>query len=371
MAGAPSLSREDFLAPFVAAGYAAVEPPILQPAELFLDLSGEDLARRLYLTTDAEGTEFCLRPELTIPVCRLHVSSGDPGRAGDYCYHGLAFRHRPGASGEHVQAGVESLGRRDTAAADADVFLLALECLARHGLPEPRVRLGDTGLFRAVLAALDLPAAWTRRLARDFGRADLVDADLAAILAPGAAERSSGVLRAMAGADPAGARALVEDLLRIGGLSAVGGRTVGEIAERFLERAELSHRARIAPAELKLLQDLLAAAPTADAAAETCAAILRPLGPALKPALEALAARHDALKARGARPERFAFEPAFGRRLDYYTGFVFEMHDPAGGPRHVVGGGRYDGLLALLGAPEPSPAVGFTCWVERLPGAGA
>ena len=55
------------------------------------------------------------------------------------------------------------------------------------------------------------------------------------------------------------------------------------------------------------------------------------------------------------------------RGLDYYTGFVFELHD---GERRVeqqlVAGGRYDGLLTRLGAAAPIPAVGFAVWIDRL-----
>ena len=51
---------------FAQAGYHRAEPAILQPADPFLDLSGEDIRKSLYLTTDANGEELCLRPDLTI-----------------------------------------------------------------------------------------------------------------------------------------------------------------------------------------------------------------------------------------------------------------------------------------------------------------
>ena len=47
------------------------------------------------------------------------------------------------------------------------------------------------------------------------------------------------MLAALAGSDPKAAHALVTDLLSIAGITTVGGRTVGEIAERFLEQAAL------------------------------------------------------------------------------------------------------------------------------------
>src|SRR5215813_11889963 len=60
---------------FAQAGYLRSEPAILQPAEPFLDLSGEDIRKSLYLTTDPSGEELCLRPDLTIPVARDYLSS--------------------------------------------------------------------------------------------------------------------------------------------------------------------------------------------------------------------------------------------------------------------------------------------------------
>ena len=59
---------EALVASYQRAGYARVSPAILQPAEPFLDLSGEDIRKRMYLTTAPGGDEFCLRPDLTIPV---------------------------------------------------------------------------------------------------------------------------------------------------------------------------------------------------------------------------------------------------------------------------------------------------------------
>ncbi|MDB5651928.1 MAG: tRNA synthetase class, partial [Hyphomicrobiales bacterium] len=44
--------REAVLAHLVAAGFARAEPPILQPASVFLDLAGEDIRGRIYLTSD-------------------------------------------------------------------------------------------------------------------------------------------------------------------------------------------------------------------------------------------------------------------------------------------------------------------------------
>src|SRR5471032_1681854 len=101
---------------FAQAGYARAEPAILQPAEPFLDLSGEDIRKSLYLTTDANGEELCLRPDLTIPVARDYLRSALAGQAAGFCYLGPVFRYRGDQPSEFIQAGVESFGRKDSAA---------------------------------------------------------------------------------------------------------------------------------------------------------------------------------------------------------------------------------------------------------------
>jgi ATP phosphoribosyltransferase regulatory subunit len=60
---------------------------------------------------------------------------------------------------------------------------------------------------------------------------------------------------------------------------------------------------------------------------------------------------------------RVIFDLGLLRDLDYYTGAVFEVYDPAlGAP--IGGGGRYDDLLGRFG--RPLPAVGFALGVDRL-----
>src|SRR3954469_24748516 len=81
---------------FAQAGYVHAEPAILQPADPFLDLSGEDIRKSLYLTTDASGEELCLRPDLTIPVARGYLASGRAGAPAGFSYLGPVFRYRWG-----------------------------------------------------------------------------------------------------------------------------------------------------------------------------------------------------------------------------------------------------------------------------------
>jgi ATP phosphoribosyltransferase regulatory subunit len=340
------------------AGYAFVEPPIVHEARVFVELAGEDLRRRLFLTSAPDGTEMALRPDYTIPVCLAHLASGAARRRADYAYLGPVFRQRSGESGEFLQAGIESLGRTDRAAADADVLALALATVDLLGIRRPTVRIGDSALFAAVLDGLDLDGPWRRRLARTFGDPRRLRA-LIARASDGAGETA--VL------DRKTARRKAQDLLSASGLATIGSRSADEIADRLMEKSALAvgigAKARVA------LERFLAIEGTPDAALKAMRTLARRPGLDIGAALDRFAKRIEAFEARGVDSGKLTFAAEFGRRLDYYTGFVFEVHDPKRRDgRQIVGGGRYDRLIALIGHGQAIPAVGFAVWLDRLGG---
>jgi ATP phosphoribosyltransferase regulatory subunit len=369
MSAAPDARADALLASFERAGYARVEPAILQPAEPFLDLSGEDIRKRMYLTTDPQGRELCLRPDLTIPVSRHYLASPAAGKPQGYCYLGPVFRHRDAGPSEFLQAGIESFARPDTAAADAEMLALGLDATAHYGLNAPDIRIGDVALFSALIAALDLAPAWKRRLIKDFNHQTslALDLDRLGISTSNGRSEYQGVLAALAGSDPKAAHALVTDLLSIAGITAVGGRSVGEIADRFLEQAALGAQTSLPRETRALIEKFLAVRGDPDEAAADLRAFARDAKVALESALDLFESRTGFLAARGVDIGRIRFSTAFGRGLDYYTGFVFELHDPAApAAGQLVAGGRYDGLLARLGSARSISAVGFAVWIERL-----
>jgi len=363
----PDARAEALVASYERAGYARVAPAILQPAEPFLDLSGEDIRKRMYLTTAPDGGEFCLRPDLTIPVSRDYLASPLAGQIAGYCYLGPVFRYRSDGPAEFLQTGIESFGRSDKAAADAEMLSLALEATAHYGLPAPDIRIGDVALFSALIAGLDLAPAWKRRLIKDFNRKSNLAQDLDRLVLGGANARPEyqGVLAALAGSDPKGAHAVVTDLLSIAGITAVGGRTVGEIAQRFLEQAALGASAKLPRDVRALIERFLAVEGDPDEAAAELRA-LASQAKALGPALDLFESRTGFLAARGVDLKRVRFSTAFSRGFDYYTGFIFELTDPARTGDPLVAGGRYDGLFTRLGSTEAIPAVGLAAWIERL-----
>ncbi|MGC1358366.1 MAG: ATP phosphoribosyltransferase regulatory subunit [Xanthobacteraceae bacterium] len=362
---------QQLVATYRRAGYTPIDPPVLQPAEPFLDLSGEDIRRRMFLTADPLGRELCLRPDLTIPVSRAYLQSPEAGKPSGFCYLGAVFRHREGRAAEFVQAGIESFGRRDIAAADAEMLTLGLDATSLYGIAAPSIRVGDVGLFAAFVAALDLAPAWKRRLIKDFNRKWSLahDLDQLALAAANRPPEYQGVLAALAGSDPNAAHHLVTDLLSIAGIEAVGGRSVDEVAERFLEQAALGTGTRL-PREIRaLIERFLAVRGGPDDVAGELRTLAADARLALSSALDLFETRTGFLAARGVDLRAIEFSTAFGRGFDYYTGFVFELHD-ARANGALVAGGRYDALLTRLGASEPIPAVGFAASIEELSACG-
>jgi ATP phosphoribosyltransferase regulatory subunit len=106
-----------------------------------------------------------------------------------------------------------------------------------------------------------------------------------------------------------------------------------------------------------------------DEAAGELRALAVDAGLSLAPAIDLFENRTGFLAARGIDVRAIHFSTAFGRGFDYYTGFVFELHDPRS-RSPLIAGGRYDGLLTRLGAREPIPAVGFAAAIDELAALG-
>ncbi len=365
-------SLEALLALFSERGLKRVDPPILQPASVFLDLSGEDIRRRLYLVQDPAGRELCLRPDYTIPVSLDHLAGRSADKAAGYSYLGPVFRYRPAQSapGEFVQAGIELYGIDDRDHADAEIVALSIDAVGRFGLAGPEIRLGDPSLFMAFVAALGLPEPWPRRLRSAFGRPGGLAEALSAKPANGSGEdKRNAFLAGLARTDPDSARAAVEEMVAVAGIAPIGGRSPQEIAERLLEQAEFAAGGGLDEHAREVLTRAAAVRGEPEAALKAFTEIADTAGLDLNDQLVGLARRFLTLVERGVPLERVTFSADFGRRLDYYTGFVFEIFDPARRDvGQVVGGGRYDKLLSLLGAAHEIPAVGCAIWIDRLVG---
>jgi ATP phosphoribosyltransferase regulatory subunit len=284
------------------------------------------------------------------------------------CYNGLVFRHQPAEPErptQFYQAGVELLGVEDRRTAEIEILTLTVEALHAAGLSGFEMKIGDLSLFAAFVDALDIPPQWRGRLKRHFWRAGYFEA-LLLRLSRGAASDAQRLLAHLGTLDEAEARPAFEGLMDLLGGSPQGGRTREEIIDRLIEQAAEAAALRLDPGIAKLIAELLAVAGPASIALESIRTLTKTASVSMDGALGAMAARLDTLKGLGVAPERVTFAARFGRNMEYYTGFVFELWSrDAEGPVQIAGGGRYDSLLEHLGAQHAVPAIGFTIRTER------
>ncbi len=327
---------------FEARGAALVEPPILQPADTLLDLYGEDIRARAYVTSDALRGEQMLRPDFTVPVVQMHMAHGaDPAR---YTYAGEVFRRQeddPERANEYVQVGYEVFDRADPAAADAEVFALISQ--AMQGLPATPVT-GDIGVLMAAVAGLETtqarknalmrhlwrPARFTQMLYRFAGRIPVPQTRQA--LLDGKVSRNAPLI---------GLRSQTEIDARIDALK---------------EDAAAPPVSKRQVAQIEALLGVRAALPQAIAQLNALAADM----PAIADAVARVAARAQAMSDQGVQSEALVFDASYGRAsMEYYDGFVFGFSsDKHPEWPEIASGGRYDALTRRLGQGVEIPAVG-------------
>lgn len=360
---------------FAGAGYEYIEPDVLQPADIFLDKSGEDIRTRTYVFTDPSGAELCLRPDLTVPTCRYHMEHGDGGlAAARYCYSGPAFRFQP-AGGDELhprefdQIGIENFGAPDSETVEAEVISLAVDALRYAGLQSFTIKLGDLGLFNRLLDGIAMPERWRRRLRHDFWRPQAFHETLARLsVEPGTVvDRELEFMGGAVSERVEETAATLEKLLTLRAIPLVGGRSVTEIAERMSEKAADRTAPPLSRDAARLIGDYVAVTGRPRDALHRIMTLVAGAKLDLSTSLAALARRTTLMHERGISVEACRFLADFGRNLEYYTGFVFqiEFSTPAG-PVPIAGGGRYDTLLSDIGAARPVPAVGCAIHTERL-----
>lgn len=343
---------------FANAGHMAIAVPHLFLGETMLDLYGEDLRARAFLIPDAgRQNEFVLRPDFTVPVALAHGQKGWEREAA-YSYAGPVFRRQERGLGrpmEYVQTGVERFGDPDPVAADASVFALLWRGLDALGV-RPEATIGDLSIPFALLDVLEMPALRRDALKRHFWRPARFQALVARACNPPAPSPARKVLLAAA-AGPTPTDSVRQLMLASGDL--VGARSANEVIARSQQLAAEAAEAPMREPAARLIAEVMAVKGPAPDAPDRLRRIVDAAGVGIDAAINRLEARLEALEARGVATDRLIFDAAFGRNLEYYDGFVFEMRAP-GGAVHppLAGGGRYDAMTARLGAAARVPAIG-------------
>lgn len=328
---------------FAALGGQVVEADVLLSADTLLDLYGEDIRARAYLTTDPLQGEMVLRPDFTVPVVQMHMEShADPAR---YTYAGKVFRKQETDSTrahEYVQVGYEVFDGAAPAAADAEVFAAVADALT--GLPV-RAATGDIGILMAAVRGLQTSDDRKAALMRHLWRPERFKALLKRF--GGQRPEPASRVKLLAAADPFADAG-----------PAIGLRNRADIEARIAALRADAALAPISDAELGLIDALLDLQDMSSKALEQLRQIAGEM-PVITAAVDRFAARLDALTARCVDVDQLPFEGSYGRTsLEYYDGFVFGFHAVDTTMPPVATGGRYDALTLQLGQGRAAPAVG-------------
>lgn len=344
-------------------GYQPLETAVIGDANLFLTRAGDRIASRLF-TFHHGGRELALRPEFT-SLAASHYVAGEHQGVRRWQFAGPVFEDAPQRGGGEFQrfsVGAELFGLNGIAA-DAEIMALALTGLERLGIRDWRMVAGHIGLMRLMLARFGLDESTERFLInnlRELRRrgANQVLQHFEARLAGADGEPPASIHSA---ADADAGASLTRLLRATSDDTAMGGRSHRDIARRLLrKRQRLGEREQVSQA----LEALERWSRLSQPAAAAFDALGQLTPPDALPVLEAWRQSVELLGDYGLPTDRIVIQPDLARNWDYYSGMVFELHS-ADGP-HVGGGGRYDELLAFLGAAAPVPAVGFACWLDRL-----
>lgn len=315
------------LATFAAAGAERLEPGYLQPAELLLDLYGEDIRSRAYTTSDPVLGEQVLRPDFTVPVVREYMR-GERGPAR-YCYAGPVWRRQDYGSNrprEFWQVGFEIFGTSASTQDDAEVFSLIADLLPNGAY---KAVIGDLDIAKTAVRTLPISAARRSALMRHIWRPN----------------RFARLLDRYAGNG-----AFACDQLPLAELAAPsevsGVRSAREIDERLAALREEAAQEPLSQQDLARLTSLMSLKGSPEACLQGLELLTKGIS-AFDPVVEGFADRLAALKSRGVDLSALVFDAAFGREtMEYYQGFAFGFLAEDGAL--VASGGRYDALTEKL-----------------------
>ena len=284
------------------------DAPILEPLELYIEKSGEEIVSQLFNFEDRGGRTVAMRPELTPSLARLvGAKANSLKRPVKWFNIGEQYRYERPQKGRlraFYQFNVDIFGEPGPGA-DAELITLLVQSLQSFGLGEGdfKVRLSDRDLWLLMLAAEGLDE----------------DASMAVL----------GIIDKMERTERSKS---VEKLAVV----------LGDAAEDFMAKVEAAVQIR----DFDALRDYILSLPLE--------------GDLAKQAKKRLGDWEHLLRQLQSSGAAGSIQIDLGivRGLAYYTGFVFEAFEASGEGRALAGGGRYDALVKKLGGPD-MPAVGF------------
>ena len=336
---------ENILRSVKSKGFKYIDLPSVIEANHIVQRSGENFRKFIFSFTDQNGSELCLRPDLTIVSCLRYLENNFKGKEKIF-YSGQAYRKSQNKKDSIIrnQIGFEILGSKDEKNDDKEIINTSLKSLQNIKYSSGTLTIGNVEIFNLLISKLDIPKRWKLRLARHFWREEYFN-DLLKRL-----ETNSDVDPTIVEIDKKRyVKMLKEDLSNI-----VAGRTINEILKRFDQKIKDPRRASKGKNVSKIIKDFLKIkCPINKAAIE--------LNKFFKKNKINLAVDQKYFPISNNKVSKLnvVFSASFGRQLEYYTGMVFKIDIKSKNSlKNIINGGRYDGLISDLGSKKQTPAVG-------------
>ncbi len=336
---------ENILRSVKSKGFKYIDLPSVIEANHIVQRSGENFRKFIFSFTDQNGSELCLRPDLTIVSCLRYLENNLKGKEKIF-YSGQAYRKSQNKKDSIIrnQIGFEILGSKDEKNDDKEIINTSLKSLQNIKYSSGTLTIGNVEIFNLLISKLDIPKRWKLRLARHFWREEYFN-DLLKRL-----ETNSDVDPTIVEIDKKRyVKMLKDDLSNI-----VAGRTINEILKRFDQKIKDPRRASKGKNVSKIIKDFLKIkCPINKAAIE--------LNKFFKKNKINLAVDQKYFPISNNKVSKLnvVFSTSFGRQLEYYTGMVFKIDIKSKNSlKNIINGGRYDGLISDLGSKKQTPAVG-------------
>ncbi|MDC2998269.1 ATP phosphoribosyltransferase regulatory subunit [Candidatus Pelagibacter sp.] len=336
---------ENILRSVKSKGFKYIDLPSVIEANHIVQRSGENFRKFIFSFTDQNGSELCLRPDLTIVSCLRYLENNLKGKEKIF-YSGQAYRKSQNKKDSIIrnQIGFEILGSKDEKNDDKEIINTSLKSLQNIKYSSGILTIGNVEIFNLLISKLDIPKRWKLRLARHFWREEYFN-DLLKRL-----ETNSDVDPTIVEIDKKRyLKMLKEDLSNI-----VAGRTINEILKRFDQKIKDPRRASKGKNVSKIIKDFLKIkCPINKAAIE--------LNKFFKKNRINLVVDQKYFPISNNKVSKLnvVFSASFGRQLEYYTGMVFKIDIRSKNSlKNIINGGRYDGLISDLGSKKQTPAVG-------------
>ncbi len=165
--GKKSVLEEGLQKVFHLYGYHDIQTPMFEYFDVFGKEIGTIPSKELYKFFDREGNTLVLRPDITPSIARAAMTVFDTENLPiRLCYKGNTFVNQSSYKGrlhENTQAGVELIGI-DTVEADAEMVVMAVDCLKEVGLREFQIHIGSVDFFESMVKETGLAGEEEARL---------------------------------------------------------------------------------------------------------------------------------------------------------------------------------------------------------------